>query len=287
MFNFGTQDEEEKATVNIIDIQPLSLKFILENVDLSIANAFRRAMIAEVPTMAIDIVNFESNTTVLPDEFICHRLGLIPLVSTDCATSLTYTRECSCQQYCPQCSVEFRLDVKCDDVPPGGSKTVTSHDLISTHHLIKPYTSGINDPGIAIVKLRKGQELVVHCIAKKGTAKEHAKWSPCTGLAFEYDPYNRLRHTSYWVEGKVEDEWPISENGREHEEPPAPNEPFDFKAKPKKFYMTVETSGSLEPKEVTIGGLKILQAKLVFIKQQLDLLAAENGGAPTATDRGW
>jgi DNA-directed RNA polymerase II subunit RPB3 len=211
----------------------------------------------------------------MPDEFISHRLGLIPLVSTDCATNFSYTRECSCQQYCPSCSVEFRLDVTCDDVPSGGSKTVTAHDLISTHPTTKPYNSGINDPGISIMKLRKGQSLSVHCIAKKGTAKEHAKWSPSVGLGFEYDPYNRLRHTSYWVEDKVEDEWPISENGTLYEQPPAPDEPFDFKAVPKKFYMALETSGALEPKEVAIGGLKILQAKLVFIKKELDALVNE------------
>ena len=65
MFSFGAQDEEEKTAVTITEVQPLSLKFILDNVDLSISNAFRRVMIAEVPTMGIDIVNFETNSVNL------------------------------------------------------------------------------------------------------------------------------------------------------------------------------------------------------------------------------
>jgi len=114
---------------------------------------------------------------------------------------------------------------------------------------------------VLICKIRKGQELKVRCIAKKGIAKEHAKWSACSAVSFEYDPHNKLRHTTYWFEQDSRDEWPLSENAKD-EEPPRENEEFDYNTKPRRFYFEVETVGSVSPQEVVIKGLQELQTKL-------------------------
>lgn len=86
-------------------------------------------------------------------------------------------------------------------------------------------------------------------------------------MAFEYDPYNKLRHTKYWFETDERGEWPVSDNGKE-EEPPRDDEPFDFNAKPNKFYFEVETDGSLGPQEVV---MKVLH-KLCRTSANLSLL---------------
>ncbi|KAI7860485.1 RNA polymerase Rpb3/Rpb11 dimerization domain-containing protein [Circinella umbellata] len=189
-------------SISIRSLTKDHIDFVLSDTDLSVANALRRVMIAEVPTVAIDMVEIETNSTVLADEFIAHRLGMVPIDSRD-VEKLRYTRDCTCSQYCPECSVELTMHVKCTD---DRTKTVTSRDLISSNPTFAPVLQDKNDAGVMLVKLRKGHELKLKCIAKKGVAKEHAKWSPVSGVAFEYDPHNKLRHTQYWFE-EDESEW--------------------------------------------------------------------------------
>jgi DNA-directed RNA polymerase II subunit RPB3 len=159
---------EQKVTITKVDEHDKSVHFSLGNVDLSMvsqhflpnslkANAIRRIMIAEVPTMAIDLVEFENNTSVLSDEFLAHRLGMIPLVSTEVG-NINYTRDCNCFNYCNECSVQLSLNVRCDS---NEHREVTSKDLISAHDNIVPALVDELDPGVLIVKLKKGQEVKI------------------------------------------------------------------------------------------------------------------------------
>lgn len=226
-------------------------------------------MLAEVPTMAIDLVEVEANTSVLPDELLAHRLGLIPLSATN-VDQVEYTRDCDCDQYCGRCSVTLTLQARCTG---DENMTVYARDLVVSDDRVSEYVGNpvITDregKGAIICKLRKGQEMRMRCIAKKGIAKEHAKWAPTAAISFEYDPHNKLRHLDYWYEADPAKEWPIGPNGQ-WEEPAAEGDPFDYNAVPTTFYFDIETVGGLEPDAVMQQGIKVLQQKLASVLQEL------------------
>lgn len=101
-------------SLQIKDLGTHHVRFTLINADLSVANALRRAMISEVPSIAIDLVEIECNTSVLADEFLAHRLGLIPINSRGANQSLSFSPDCVCSYQCEKCSVgACPLDLKC------------------------------------------------------------------------------------------------------------------------------------------------------------------------------
>jgi DNA-directed RNA polymerase II subunit RPB3 len=169
--------------------------FMLTDSTPSIAHALKRTMESDVPTMAIHMVQVIDNTSVLPDEMIVNRLGLIPLYS-GMVDQFLYNHECDCETIeCNKCSVNISLNVVCYD----DFCNVTSRDLMFKNHKIYPiHHSGIpselrnGNESILIAKLKKNQKIRIKCVAKKGTGSLNAKWSPTVGLVVRSVPNKKV-----------------------------------------------------------------------------------------------
>ena len=168
-----------KPKIELIDLKPDSIEFRLKDADLAFANSLRRVIISEVPTMAIDMVQVTENTSPLFDEFVVHRLGLVPLISED-IDNYNFPLNCSCKEGCDKCKVDYDIIVKCDENNKD-TIDVTSDDIKPKNKDIKVVPVKYDDNPIVITKLKKGQSINMTLTAKKGIGKTHAKWSPvCT-----------------------------------------------------------------------------------------------------------
>ena len=57
------------------------LDVVIEGMDSSLANVLRRYCMARVPVLAIDSVTFYDNNSSLWDEYLAHRIGLLPVIT--------------------------------------------------------------------------------------------------------------------------------------------------------------------------------------------------------------
>ena len=150
-------------------------RFTLSGASPAFANAFRRAMIGEVPTLAIEDVRIYDNTSALFDEMLAHRLGLIP-IKTD-LSSYSTQEKCTCAGAgCPGCTVTYTLSAE-------GPRMVSSSDLIPADPKAVPVYDNV-----PIVKLTKGQKLVLEAKAILNTGREHAKWQPTLVCGYKNHP---------------------------------------------------------------------------------------------------
>ncbi|MCX6694784.1 MAG: DNA-directed RNA polymerase subunit D [Candidatus Altiarchaeota archaeon] len=144
------------------------ITFTVSGVDVKLLNALRRTIIAGVPSMSVEKVTFYSNTSILNDEVLAHRIGMVPL-TTDLKT-YTMPAECSCKgKGCAKCTVTLMLDVS-------GPRTVYSGEMESTDPNVKPVHEKI-----PLVKLTEKQKLKFEATAQLGLGKDHVKWQ--SGIA--------------------------------------------------------------------------------------------------------
>lgn len=189
---------KQNIDIKIQDMSDDQVVFEISGVDAPIVNALRRILIADIPTMAIDTVYIHQNTSVIPDEILAHRIGLIPL-KVDPSGFSPPGRETA-----PDTHLIFSLHAKCEKArkkkpsSDGGASTPTasrpvvetvySKDLKFSPMSEQEDTFKDNPPtpvhlDIPIAKLRPGEVIQLEGHAVMGIGRCHAKWSPvCTAF---------------------------------------------------------------------------------------------------------
>jgi DNA-directed RNA polymerase subunit D len=156
-------------SVNILERTDEKIVIKFNNVPRQYVNAIRRISISEVPTLAIDDVVILENSSVMHDEAIAHRLGLVPLLTN--LDRFVMPHECDCKSTlgCSKCRVLLVLDSEANEK----TKVVTSGELVSEDEHIKPVSKDI-----PIITLAPGQKLKFEAYARLGIGRDHAKWQP-------------------------------------------------------------------------------------------------------------
>ena len=265
--------------IEIRELQDRKAELLLSNTNPPMANALRRVLIADVPKLAIEDVEFHlgtigaedsdkefESTSPIFDEIIAHRLGMIP-IPTDLEL-FNYKDECEdCDgEGCPNCTVIYSLNKK-------GPCTVYSGDLVP----VGETDLRVVDDLIPIVKLNEDQALLIYATAELGTAKEHAKWQPTSGVGYKYYPkvdieYEKCDMCEDCIESCPVDILEVKDgkiNVTDIEECKMCNacvETCEFNAievggREDKIVLRFETDGSLTTEQTLKKGLEVLQEK--------------------------
>ena len=169
--------------IKILEAKKEKFVFLLEESTPPFANALRRIMISEVPTLAVEWADFHENSSALYDEIIAHRLAMIPINFEP--SKFNYTEDCKCNnEGCPLCQAVFVIDKT-------GPCVVHSGDMKPSNRNAKP-----TDPNFVIVELLKGQRLRMEAVARMGIGKSHAKWQ-AANASYQYYPEIKVHSADF------------------------------------------------------------------------------------------
>lgn len=298
-----------------------TLEFQLSEVDNAFANALRRVLLAEIPVLGIESVTISQNTSVLADEMIAHRLGLVPLYSMK-ARRMHYIRECDCGgQGCGECQITGEIIAEC----PSHQHSLPVYINEALHIDDKEVFPVSSEPrGVLLVTLGRSQKLHLKVVIRKNIAKTHAKFMPVATVAMRYAPEIILHPEGFarlgkekcklWVDRCPRRVFNYNESSQQVEvvnpqecifcrectskEPPFRNlaEPLVFVRQKRNalgyfdFIFVVESTGVLPVMQLMSDAIEVLYKKLERIRDGLsEDPNAESivktrliGGAPTA-----
>ncbi|RKD94951.1 DNA-directed RNA polymerase subunit D [Halopiger aswanensis] len=247
----------EEYDVEFVERDDREARFLVRGVTPAFANGIRRAMLADVPTMAIDTVRFVENSSVMFDEQLALRLGLVPL---------TTPPE---DEFGEDATVTLSIDVE-------GPATAYSGDLESSDDLVQPA-----DENVPIIELKDGQRLEAEADAVLDRGKDHAKHQG--GVAVGYRHLQRVvveddlpefeEPEAQIVRGVVEDDGelvPTSEFDHDLSNR-YPDKQVSVEDVPNAFVFHVETDGSFTVEELVTRAAETLESRATELEDAVQL----------------
>ncbi|WP_436344354.1 DNA-directed RNA polymerase subunit D [Natronorubrum sp. FCH18a] len=243
--------------VEFVEDGDREVRFLVRGVTPAFANGIRRAMVADVPTMAIDTVRFVENSSVMFDEQLALRLGLVPLTTPPEG------------EFVEDDTVTLSIDVE-------GPATAYSGDLVSSDDLVQPA-----DENVPIIDLKDGQRLEAEADAMLDRGKNHAKHQG--GAAVGYRHLQRVaavedlpefeEQESQIVRGVVEDDGelvPTSEFDHDLSNR-YPGKQIELEDVPNAFVFHVETDGSFTADELVTRAVDSIEARAAELEDAVQL----------------
>ena len=178
------QEREKSMKIETLewDKEKNKLHFLLGGATSAFANAIRKFSMDEVPTLAVEDVEFRDNSSALYDEVVAHRLGLIP-IKTD-LKSYNLKEECTCKEAgCAKCELKITL------------KATKKGTVYASESKSKDPKCKFVYPNAPVVKLASRQKIELEATAIMGRGKNHAKWSPAL-VFFKKEPSLKLTDKS-------------------------------------------------------------------------------------------
>ena len=231
--------------VTFIERDERSARFLVRGISPAFANGIRRAMVADVPTLSVDTVRVIENSSVMFDEQIALRLGLIPLTTPD--------------DYEPEETVTLAIDVE-------GPATAYSGDLVSSDGQVQPA-----EENVPIIDLKEGQRLELEADAELGYGKDHAKHQGGVAVGYRHlqrvalgdDRDEFVEDDPEIIRGVIEDDGELVETASFDNDlsDRYPDREVSVEDVPNAFVFDVETDGSMTVDELVLKAVESIRTR--------------------------
>ena len=282
MTTFINYDKSEKDTI----------RFDVQNCRSSFVNAIRRTIITDVETISFNVEDYNDsdlkiieNTTSLHNEFILHRMGLIPIYSDNVSNynpdnyKFILKKDNNTQNIIDVTTKDIQIINLETNQPEDTEKFFPKNEFTKDHILIvklKPNPNGI------------GQKIHIEGKSSKGTGSKHIRYSPVSNVLFINKKNPDLVNSEFSAYiSKLQQENNITFNetqlkkiGRQFEIEQSERLFYvDENNDPNVFEFSIETCGVLKPHRILIESLAALESKLKNMTMELE---KELSGKPSS-----